>query len=71
MKILLERGEALPLRHVAGRTVHAHAGRVWITEENDARDILLQAGERYRLDGGGLAVVEALSEAAISIRFQL
>ena len=32
MRILLERGEAMPLRGVAGRTLRAHAGRVWITE---------------------------------------
>ena len=71
MKILLERGEAMPLRDSAGRTVHAHAGRVWITEEDNASDVLLQAGDSYRLGRNGLAVVEALSEAAISIRFQL
>lgn len=71
MKILLERGEAMPLRDATGRTVHAHAGRVWITEENASEDVVLEAGGSYRLDRLGLAVVEALSEASISIRFQL
>jgi len=71
MKILLERGEAMPLRNAAGRTVQAHAGRVWITEENGADDVVLEAGGSHRLDRHGLAIVEALSEASISIRFQL
>ena len=71
VKILLERGEAMPLRGGAGRTVHAHAGRVWITEENRPDDVVLQAGESVRLDRHGLAIVEALSDAAISVQFQL
>jgi hypothetical protein len=68
MKILLlARGETVPLRDTVGRTVRAHSGRVWITEENGARDVVLEPGESFRLAHSGLAVVEAFSDASISI----
>jgi DUF2917 family protein len=50
-----------------GRTVHAHSGRVWITEENSERDVVLEAGQSFRLVHPGLAIVEAFSDASISI----
>ena len=56
------------MRDAVGRTVHAHAGRVWITEENGSRDVVLEAGESFRLARSGLAVVEAFCDASISIR---
>jgi DUF2917 family protein len=68
VKIQLARGQAVPLRDAAGRTVYAHAGRVWITEENGTADVVLQAGESFRLARPGLAVVEAFGDASISIR---
>jgi len=68
MKILLlDRGETIPLRDVQGRTVRAHSGRIWITEENGSRDVVLEAGESFQLAHCGLAVVEAFSDASISI----
>ena len=66
MKIRIMRGKALPVRGAAGRIIHAHEGRVWITEEKGA-DIVLEAGESFRLGLPGLAVVEAFSDASISI----
>ena len=51
----------------AGSTVCAVEGTVWITEENQARDIVLERGACYRLRARGLALVNALGgEAAIS-----
>jgi Protein of unknown function (DUF2917) len=48
----------------AGRTVCAVQGAVWITEENDPNDIVLEAGHCYRLKHEGLAVLNSLSGAA-------
>ena len=66
MKIQMARGRTLPVREAAGRIILAHEGRVWITEEKGA-DIVLEAGESFRLGLPGLAVVEAFSDASISI----
>ena len=51
----------------AGSTVSAIEGSVWITEENQARDIVLEKGGCYQLRRRGLAIVNPLGgEAAVS-----
>lgn len=62
----LQRGELLSLRRGAGRTVTAHAGSVWITEEGRLDDVVLGPGESVTLDRGGLALIEAIGDASIS-----
>jgi hypothetical protein len=52
----------------AGSTVCAVEGAVWITEENDSRDIVLEAGKCYRLKREGVAILNSLSgEASVSL----
>ena len=52
----------------AGSTVCAVQGSIWITEENDARDIVLSPGGCYRLRQPGVAIVNSLGgEAAVSL----
>jgi hypothetical protein len=52
----------------AGSTVCAVEGSVWITEENDARDIVLERGRCYQLRQPGVALVNSLGgEAAVSV----
>jgi hypothetical protein len=48
----------------AGRTVCAVEGSVWITEEDQPRDIVLERGACYRLRQKGLTLVNALGGAA-------
>jgi len=48
----------------AGSTVCAVEGSLWITEENQPRDIVLERGGCYRLRHRGLAIVNALGGAA-------
>jgi hypothetical protein len=63
----LRRGRLIRISGL-GRTVQAHSGRVWITEENSERDVVLEAGQSFQLVQPGLAIVEAFSDAAISIQ---
>jgi Protein of unknown function (DUF2917) len=63
----LARGQIVPVRGAIGRTVRAHQGRVWITEENGIDDVVLGTGESFRLARSGLVVVEAFQDASISI----
>jgi Protein of unknown function (DUF2917) len=52
----------------AGSTVCALEGSIWITEENDAKDIVLERGGCYRLRRTGVAIVNSLGgEAAVSL----
>jgi hypothetical protein len=51
----------------AGSTVCAVEGSVWITEENQPRDIVLERGNCYRLRHRGVAILNSLGgEAAVS-----
>jgi Protein of unknown function (DUF2917) len=66
MRIDLQRGKLLRILGGAGSTLTAHAGSVWITEEASVRDVVLRPGKRLKLRRPGLALVEAISDAAIS-----
>ena len=48
--------------------VHCVEGRVWVTVPGDTRDHCFEAGDRCALSGTGKAVIEAVSDAAISLR---
>jgi hypothetical protein len=52
----------------AGSTVCAVEGSLWITEENQPRDIVLNAGACYRLRERGVALVNSLGgNAAVAL----
>ncbi|HEX6295485.1 MAG TPA: DUF2917 domain-containing protein [Burkholderiales bacterium] len=60
--------QILRLRDGPGSTVCAVEGSVWITEENQAGDIVLAKGGCYRLRNPGLAIVNPLGgTAAVSL----
>ena len=65
MKIDLQRGRLLRILGGAGSTVTAHAGSVWITEGASVRDVVLRPGQSLKLQRPGLALVDAISDAAI------
>ena len=51
-----------------GSTVCAMEGSVWITEENQPRDIVLERGACYQVRNAGITLVNALSgEASVSL----
>lgn len=65
--IRLTRGKVVSIRDAAGWTIRAHEGRIWITEQSSAEDVLLDPGQSFRFARPGLALVEAVSDASISI----
>jgi hypothetical protein len=67
MKINLQRGQFLRVVDGAGSTVTAHGGAVWITEENSPRDVVLREGRSVVLRRRGVALLEAFSDASISL----
>lgn len=66
MTIDLQRGRFLRLREGAGNTVTAHTGSVWITEQDNPRDVVLRPGQSFTFARPGLALLEAFSDASIS-----
>lgn len=59
-------GQTLRLPDGAGGTICCRAGTVWVTEENQPRDVLLKPGACHRLSQRGVALVQALGDALIS-----
>jgi hypothetical protein len=62
--VRLNPNQTLRLRDSAGSTVCAVEGSVWITEENQARDIVLAKGGCYRLRNPGLTIINPLGGMA-------
>jgi hypothetical protein len=61
----LPRGGLLRVMDGAGLTVRADSGRLWITQEQDVRDIFLRPGETFDLDRNGLALVYAVDPTEV------
>jgi len=62
--IRLHRGQVLKLLDAEGSTVCAVEGSVWITEENERRDIILDPGECHRVLHDGVTIVDAVDSQA-------
>jgi quercetin dioxygenase-like cupin family protein len=63
----LERGALLPVHDGAGATVVCLQGEVWITQEHEGTDVVLEAGESFRLTLNGRTMVQALSASRVAV----
>ncbi len=55
------------IRDGRGRHVQTLSGRLWITQEGDPRDIVLDAGEGFTVEQPGLTVVCALRPSSLLV----
>lgn len=65
--VQLTDGQTLRVMDGAGTTVTCKEGTVWVTEEDQPRDVVLEAGACVRLKRAGLTLIQALSPAKLSI----
>lgn len=65
--VCLKRNQVLKVRGGRGHSIVCDSGSVWLTQEGDARDIVLNAGEAFTLDRRGLTLVLAFEPGAIRI----
>ena len=63
----LPRRATLTLADRAGDRIDCLHGRLWITQDGDPRDIVLDAGASFELDRPGLAIVSALTDARLRL----
>ncbi len=65
---LLAHRRILRLRDRDGDRVECLDGSVWITQDGDPRDIVLDAGEAFTLDRRGTTLVYALANARVVVQ---
>ena len=65
--VSIEGREVVGIRNARGALVFVESGTVWITQENDRRDVMASSGEWFRLDRDGIALVQADRFATITI----
>ena len=59
--------ELVKLDGARGTTLRVTHGTLWITLENDTRDVVLEAGDVFTIDRGGLTLVEAHGRATVCV----
>ncbi len=59
--------ELVRLDGARGTTLRITRGVVWITLENDTRDVILTAGDVFTIDRGGLTLVEAQGRSTVCV----
>ncbi|HEX2649453.1 MAG TPA: DUF2917 domain-containing protein [Burkholderiales bacterium] len=62
--IQLKPGQPLRLRDAQGRHLSVIEGAIWVTQDGDLRDLVVEAGSEFVFDRPGLAVVQSLGGAA-------
>jgi hypothetical protein len=66
LRLRMNKRELLSLDADSGRVV-CESGTLWITQDRDARDIVLDPGESFTPAAGRRAIVYALGPAALTV----
>jgi hypothetical protein len=64
----LRKGQLLAVAGRRGVRVESRRGAVWITQDGDPNDVILNAGESHVLDGGAPVLIQALDPACVSVQ---
>jgi hypothetical protein len=59
----LARGKIRHLRGESGRRVEVLSGAIWITQDGDQRDVVLQRGEAFDFDRNGDVLLSAFDDS--------
>jgi hypothetical protein len=59
--------QLLHMRDARGWSVKAVTGSIWITQESDSRDIVLDEGETFVLDREGSVLVTAFGDSIVCL----
>jgi hypothetical protein len=50
-----------------GASMHCLFGSLWVTQDGDPRDIVLEAGDSFTLDRDGVAIIYATADAGLRL----
>ena len=59
--------EIVRLDGARGTTLRVTRGCVWLTQERDTRDIILDAGDTFTIERGGRTLLEAQGDASVCV----
>ena len=60
-------GDLVELVDARGATLRVDSGSVWVTQERDARDVVLHAGDSWMIEREGVTVAEARGDTALRV----
>lgn len=63
----MARGTLARVEDGRGLLLSVWDGELWLTQQGDSRDYFLRAGQRFRLDRDGVALVYALRNSRITL----
>ena len=66
-KLALERDQLVALRGAKGVRVACLTGALWLTQEQDRADVILEAGQSVVVDQSGLTLIMALGSATLRV----
>jgi hypothetical protein len=61
-------GELVEMRDVRGATLRVTRGTLWVTQDQDRRDVVLRAGDVWAVERQGLTLAEAQGAATVCVR---
>jgi hypothetical protein len=61
--IILRKGEIRRVPNSLGRRIEALSGSLWVTIDNDPRDIVVEAGEGFSVDRSGDTLISAMADS--------
>ena len=64
-RVHLAKDQFLTLSEVDGVEIGCETGSLWITQDNDPRDVVLATGERFMPDRAGKVIVHALRPSTV------
>lgn len=59
----MDKGSIRRVRAARGRRVECLGGVLWVTQDGDHRDIVLETGEAFAFDRAGDALISALADS--------
>ena len=66
-EICLAQRQTFSIAHAAGVRITARSGVLWLTQDSDPRDVVLQAGESVRFEAPQRVIVQALAPSRVGL----
>jgi hypothetical protein len=69
LETTIPRGRTLRIRDGRSLDLAVVAGSLWVTQEDDTKDVVLEAGDRFRVTRNGATLAHAFREVRLRISY--